>query len=208
MKISDTYDAWAESYDSMDNKTRDLEAEVLRSLFRNPHYGNILELGCGTGKNTGWLSQKADFVTALDFSAEMILRAEVKTDAKNVTFIHSDLNREWPIKPGWANLITCSLVMEHIEDLHSVFAQGAKALKSKGRFYVCELHPYRQYSGSRAHFKTGEELYEPKAYIHHLSDYLQASSASGFKLLELNEHFDDKTKENLPRLISLVFENA
>lgn len=208
MKISDTYDAWAKSYDSMDNKTRDLEAGVLRNLFQNPHYGNILELGCGTGKNTDWLSQKADFVTALDFSAEMILKAEVKTDAKNVTFIHTDLNSEWPVKPGWANLITCSLVLEHIEDLHFIFAQGAKALKRKGRFYVCELHPYKQYSGSRAKFETEDGLYQPKAYIHHLSDYLDASNANGFKLLELNEHFDDQAQENLPRLISLVFESA
>ncbi len=207
MKISDTYDAWAKSYDAMDNQTRDLEAGVLRNLFRNPHYGNILELGCGTGKNTGWLSQKADFVTALDFSAKMILKAEVKTDAKNVSFIQSDLTREWPVKPGWANLITCSLVLEHIEDLHFIFRQGAKALKRKGRFYLCELHPFKQYSGSRARFETEDGLQEPQTYIHHLSDYLNAAQNNGFTLLDLDEHFDDRAQDTLPRLVSLVFES-
>lgn len=54
MKISDSYDSWASSYDSGRNSTRDLEAEVLRETFLNPHYGNILEMTyilSGTAEN-------------------------------------------------------------------------------------------------------------------------------------------------------------
>lgn len=208
MKISDSYNAWASSYDAGKNNTRDLEAEVLRNTFLNPHYGNILELGCGTGKNTGWLSEKADFVIALDFSANMIARAKQKINAENVTFTEADLTAEWPVKPGWANLITCSLVLEHIEDLEHIFAEAARALKRNGKIYICELHPGRQYAGSRATFEREGEIHTPDAFTHHLSDFLDAAKVYKFKLLEINEFFDNNEKKEVPRLLSLVFENA
>lgn len=206
MKIDESYNSWAKSYDTMDNKTRDLEAEVLRKTFLNPHYGNILELGCGTGKNTGWLTQKADHVHALDFSSEMIARAQAKIEADNVTFTQTDINSKWPVRPGWSNLITCSLVLEHIEDLNFIFQEAARVLKRKGKFYICELHPGKQYAGSQARFESEEGVQKPQAFIHHISDYLNAAKNEGFTLLDFNEYFDDNNRENVPRLISLVFE--
>lgn len=208
MKTSDSYNTWASSYDSMSNKTRDLEGEVLRNTFLNPHYGNILELGCGTGKNTGWLAEKADFVTALDFSSNMIEKAREKIKAENVTFTEADLRVDWPVNPGWANLITCSLVLEHIEDLNFIFSEASRALKRNGKFYIGELHPGKQYAGSRARFETEEGIHVPEAFVHHLSDYLDAAKENKFTLLDLNEHFDDSKEENIPRLISLVFESG
>lgn len=208
MKIGDSYNSWAASYDSMENKTRDLEAEVLRNTFLNPHYGNILELGCGTGKNTGWLAEKADFVTALDFSPKMLSKAKQKIKAENVTFEEADINREWPVNPGWANLVTCSLVLEHIPDLEFIFSEASRALKRNGKFYICELHPGKQYAASRARFDTDNGQVMPEAFVHHLSDYLNAAKDQNFKLLDVNEHFYDREKENIPRLLSLVFENG
>lgn len=207
MKIGDSYNNWASSYDSGKNNTRDLEAEVLRNTFLNPHYGNILELGCGTGKNTGWLSEKADFVTALDISTKMIARAKQKVTAENVTFTEADLTAEWPVKPGWANLITCSLVLEHIKDLDFIFSEASRALKRNGKFYICELHPGKFYSGSKANFETETGVHTPQGFVHHLSDYLNAAKAHGFKLIEINEHFDEDKRE-IPRLLSLVFESG
>lgn len=207
MKIEDSYNSWAKSYDSVENKTRDLEAIVLRETFLNPHYGNVLELGCGTGKNTGWLSKKADFVTALDFSSEMIAKAQAKIEAENVTFSQSDITEQWPVKAGWSNLITCSLVLEHIDDLHFIFKEAARVLKRRGKFYICELHPWKQYQGKQAKFETDGATHLPEVFLHHISDYLNTAKAEGFHLLDLNEWFDDPQKKNVPRLISLVFES-
>lgn len=208
MSTSDSYNAWAGSYDSVKNKTRDLEAEVLRKTFLNPHYGNILELGCGTGKNTGWLAKKADDVTALDFSSEMIEKAKQKLHSENVIFTQTDITEPWPVKPGWANLIVCSLVLEHIENINFVFEEAVRALKRRGKFYLCELHPLKQYHGSQARFETEEGVVKhPEVFVHHTSDYLAAAKKAGFQLLDLNEHFDDREKENIPRLISFLFES-
>lgn len=208
ISTAESYDMWAASYDSMENRTRDLEGEVLRSTFLNPHYGNVLELGCGTGKNTGWLSKKADFVIAIDLSIKMLTRAKERVPAENVKFVEADITAEWSVKPGWANLITCSLVLEHVENLKVIFAEAARALKMNGKFYICELHPGRQYAGSRARFVTGEGMQYPPAFTHHLSDFLNAAKENEFKLLDVNEHFDEEDKKNVPRLLSLVFESG
>ena len=206
MSISDSYNSWADTYDAMDNKTRDLEAEVLRDSFLNPHYANILELGCGTGKNTGWLSEKADFVTAIDFSKEMISKAKDKMSAENITFVEADITSEWPVKPGWANIITCSLVLEHIKDFKFVFEEAERCLKRRGMFYICELHPFRQYNGSQAKFETSGGVHKPDAFTHHISEYLTCGKEVGLKLIDLNEHFDNDRKKEFPRLISIIFE--
>lgn len=205
-EINQSYDSWAATYDSVENKTRDLEARVLRQTFLNPHYGNILELGCGTGKNTQWLSKKADHVTAVDLSEEMISRAQKKTTSENVTFTRADITDTWPVKPGWANLIICSLVLEHIENLDPIFLQAQKVLKRTGYLYICELHPSKQYLGSRARFETEGGLQMPEAYVHHLSDYLNAAGAADFRLYEIREYFDEENRKDPPRLLSLIFE--
>jgi hypothetical protein len=80
-------------------------------------------------------------------------------------------------------------------------------LKRNGKFYICELHPGKQYAGSSAKFENKEGLQTPKAFVHHISDYLNAAKKNKFSLLDLNEYFDDREKENIPRLISLVFES-
>ena len=51
MNIKQAYNQWAGSYDSMENKTRDLEARALQYHTGNRQFDHILEAGCGTGKN-------------------------------------------------------------------------------------------------------------------------------------------------------------
>jgi ubiquinone/menaquinone biosynthesis C-methylase UbiE len=50
------YEGWAATYDQMTNPPRDLDAEVLRKIMEGRVGGRVLELGCGTGKNTVWLA--------------------------------------------------------------------------------------------------------------------------------------------------------
>ena len=69
MNIQSAYNAWAETYDTVLNKTRDLEAAAIRQLLADVPFAEVIELGCGTGKNTEWLAATAAHVTAVDFSA-------------------------------------------------------------------------------------------------------------------------------------------
>ena len=48
-------------------KNFDLKGNWKKDFFKNDH-PLVLELGCGSGKNTEWLITKADKLVGLDFS--------------------------------------------------------------------------------------------------------------------------------------------
>ena len=78
MDIRDAYTHWSETYDQDHNLTRDLDQSVSRQLLSGSSYASILEIGCGTGKNTVWLAELGEQVLALDFSEGMLARARQK----------------------------------------------------------------------------------------------------------------------------------
>ncbi|WP_010228236.1 class I SAM-dependent DNA methyltransferase [Gillisia marina] len=205
MSVQKAYNSWAESYDEMLNKTRDLEEKVIRETL-DGYYKSVVELGCGTGKNTAWLLQKCESLIAMDFSEAMLLKAQEKIESKKVSFKQQDLNIDWGLPEDSVDLVSCSLVLEHIKDLDAVFAKASKILKTDGQFYISELHPFKQYSGSKARFDDGNGIQELEVYVHHITDYTEAAAKNGFKLVQLKEWFDDDNKENIPRLVSFLFQ--
>ena len=54
-KIIDNYNVWAYQYDNNINPTRDLDKDVTKESLSNIDFFKVLELGCGSGKNTEWL---------------------------------------------------------------------------------------------------------------------------------------------------------
>ncbi len=205
MSIEKSYNSWAEQYDTNENKTRDLDRKATIETLSNYDFENVLELGCGTGKNTAWLITKAKFIIGLDFSEEMLSKAKSKINSDKIKFVQADLKKSWEIQNEFADLITCSLTLEHIKELDFIFNQAYQKLKPNGKFFLCELHPARQYLGSKAKYETGKGIEELEVYIHHISEYLISAKNNSFKLLELNEWFDNQPENEVPRLISFVF---
>ncbi len=203
MQVRDAYNQWAVAYDNVSNATRDLEKIAAQQMLSSYHYRQVLELGCGTGKNTQWLSEKADALIALDFSEAMLAAAKKKVTSPRVTFQQADLTVPWEAPSGWADLITCSLVLEHIEHLPFIFEQAADTLKDGGHFYLCEYHPFKQYSGKKARFETEQDLVEIDAFVHHFTDYTNAAKAAGLSVVEVKEWFDNDN--DMPRLLAFVF---
>src|SRR6476659_3491077 len=68
MSIQNAYNEWSDTYDTDQNLTRDLDQKVTREALTNLHFESILEIGCGTGKNTTFLAQVGTRVHAMDFS--------------------------------------------------------------------------------------------------------------------------------------------
>lgn len=207
MKTKEGYKRWAKIYDTNENKTRDLEKKVAQTTLKQ-HYPHIIELGCGTGKNTAWLLNQAESMVAVDFSEPMLQIAQEKIQNDKVSFKIADITQKWDFVDKPANLITCSLILEHIEALTPVFEQVYQNLLPQGQFYLCEYHPFKQYMGKRAKFEIGEETIELERYIHNVSEYLHLAQNQGFTCLSLQEHFDDNDTKNVPRLLSLLFEKA
>ena len=206
MSIQAAYNEWSETYDTDRNLTRDLDQQVMSETLANQHFESILEIGCGTGKNTMFLAQIGTRVHALDFSQGMIEKAKEKVNAANVRFEMADLTEKWPGEDQAYDLIVCNLVLEHIEDLSFIFAEALRVLVEGGKFFVNELHPFRQYEGKKARFQSGENVAEVPAFVHNISDFLNAAASHGLRLVKLNERWHTEDESKPPRIISFLFE--
>src|SRR5574341_1281021 len=208
MDIQKAYDDWSETYDEDENLTRDLDRQAVEEVLAGLHLESILELGCGTGKNTPFLAQIGRRVHAVDFSAGMIRKAKENVKAENVEFAWMDITQRWPFDDGSFDLVVCCLVLEHVADLSFVFSEASRTLKAKGRFLVNELHPFRQYEGKKARFYRGGEKVEVAAFVHHISDFLNAAASHGLRLVSLNEYWHTADEGKPPRLASFMFEKG
>jgi ubiquinone/menaquinone biosynthesis C-methylase UbiE len=204
MNNKQAYNKWAESYDDIPNKTRDLEAIAIRKVLGKSNYKKVLELGCGTGKNTKWLLTKAEEVVAVDFSEEMLSKAKEKIKSSNVAFIKFNIKKEWRATKPKYDLATCSLILEHIKDIDFIFRQAHRVLKKDGLFYIGELHPQKQYLGSKARFEKGKRTVVLNCYVHNISDFTRYAIKNHFKCLEIRDWFD-KDNSSVPRLLTMVF---
>jgi len=199
------YNHWSATYDAVENKTRDLEKRACEEVLSSIEFETVLELGGGTGKNTGWLAERAQTVISIELSERMQAVAKAKVQLANVEFRLGDIRHQWTFVDEKVDLITCSLILEHIEDLGPVFEKAAAILNRKGNFYVCELHPFKQYTGSKARFELDGETKVLDCYQHHTTDYTNAACATGFSLSQLDEWFDDEDRGQIPRLVSFLF---
>jgi ubiquinone/menaquinone biosynthesis C-methylase UbiE len=208
MSVHEAYNAWAGSYDDDRNLTRDLDRQATSALLGEQRYRAMLELGCGTGKNTALFARLAGAVQALDFSEGMLRQARAKLQHEHVRFEQADLTRPWPCPDASVDLVSANLVLEHIEDLGFIFGEAARCLAPGGQLFVSELHPFKQYLGSKARYQQGETTAEIPAFVHHLSDFLGAAEAHGLSLRSLREWWHAEDTALPPRLLTLLFEKT
>ncbi|HMA24670.1 MAG TPA: class I SAM-dependent methyltransferase, partial [Gemmatimonadaceae bacterium] len=217
-EIARAYDRWATRYDVDDNRTRDLDARVLRESDLAVNGRDVLELGCGTAKNTVWLAERARRVVGLDFSRGMLEVARSRLATGNVELIEHDVQTRWPVSDGEFDLVVADLILEHLENVTPVFAEAARVLRPGGTMFMCELHPYRQWRGGQAHFTdewSGETIFAP-AYAHSIAEYVNAGIGAGLELRRLDEWMDEEAHgpadtareavRRLPRLVSIRFD--
>lgn len=208
-EIASAYNDWAETYDAVQNVTRDLAATALRQIKINLDGRRVIEVGCGTGRNTEWLAQAGPRnIRGVDFSEAMLGKARTRVSDPRVSFVQHDVLTPWPIESESADVVIAMLILEHVDNLALVFAEAARVLAPGGEFFLCELHPMRQLSGGQAQFtnaKTGErELVT--AFIHDVSDYVNTALSCGFELRQMGEWRDPNSPaDSQPRLLSLLF---
>ncbi len=204
-QVRDAYDGWAETYDEMPNLTRDLDAVLLRRDLSGRDLGDVLELGCGTGKNTRWLMRHAQSVIGLDLSPGMLARCRQRVDGVDAR--QADLTERWPLEDRSVDVVLADLVLEHVQDLEHVAREAARVLRPGGGVRLAEFHPRRQQEGKAARFDDGEgQEVRPTAFVHSTDSYVGAFYSAGFAFEALAEprHPDDELSRP-PRLLVLEF---
>jgi 2-polyprenyl-3-methyl-5-hydroxy-6-metoxy-1,4-benzoquinol methylase len=95
-------------------------------------------------------------------------------------------------------------VLEHIEDLDDIFRKVSKVIAPNGLVYVGELHPFKQYAGTKARFETEEGLHVVTCFTHNISDFTGAAKNNGFHIEDIIERFDDGNRDSIPRILTLL----
>ncbi|RMZ91724.1 hypothetical protein DV736_g1062, partial [Chaetothyriales sp. CBS 134916] len=193
------YDRWASVYDTDGNFLVALDAQELRTLF--PRFVSdistappwrVVDLGCGTGRNTGLIAETGGVgeIAAVDASSGMLQRARDRLGTAAgpgggpvLTFEVFDLinDAQPPTAVLKADAVVSTLVLEHIPcDIY--FSQVAKILKPGGVLLLTNMHSDMG-KISQAGFVdpvTGEKI-RPTSYAHTVEELKRAAEQHGLE---------------------------
>ena len=100
----------------------------------------VLDLACGQGVFSRYLSQRKIKVTGLDTSEEMIRFAQSRSDT-SIRFEHADAQDPQALPGKTFDAVVCLLALQNIESLLPVMRNVKRWLKPGGRFVMVTTHP-------------------------------------------------------------------
>lgn len=107
--------------------------------------GNVLEIGCGTGRGVGILADKVSAYTGVDKNTELM--AELGQKYPNFTFIDMFLPPLQDLPSNHFDYVISFQVIEHIEPDNFFLEEAARVLKPGGKLYLTTVN--RLFSLSR-----------------------------------------------------------
>lgn len=197
-----TYDLWAQHYDTDGNFLTALDSNEMKtllpkflSMLKPPNplaRSKIIDLGCGTGRNTVHLLNLPDIddVVALDLSPKMLDIAQHRiktTDPKdtNVVFEVYDMLKtpSPPVAALGATAVISTLVVEHIP-LPEFFKAVSAILNPGGLLLLTNMHSDMG-SVTQAGFVdpgTGQRI-RPTSYAHSVDNIVSEAEIQGFEVI-------------------------
>ncbi|HUS32604.1 MAG TPA: class I SAM-dependent methyltransferase [Kofleriaceae bacterium] len=175
------YDRWAPTYDHDPNSVVAATSWVLDRAPLGVADADVLELGCGTGRNIPRiLGEGARSYLGLDGSHGMLTIAAQRYQDPRVTFGVTDLTAQWAL-PKQFDFALIVLVLEHLPILDPLLVSLARAIRPGGRVRIVDLHPERIASGSFAHFQDGTTSVHFSSVAHAVPMLCAGLEAVGFE---------------------------
>ena len=119
----------------------------------------ILDVGCGSGRWTKYISQKAAFVEAVDPSDAVYVARRMLSDVKNTRVTKAGVDN-LPFDDNSFDLVFSLGVLHHIPDTEDALKKCVAKVKKGGYFLV---YLYYDLSGKSAVYR----------FIHRLSEYIR-----------------------------------
>ena len=139
------WDQAAQWYDALVGlKGSEYQKEVIfpgaLRLMQSKKGETVLDLACGQGVFSRYLSQRKMKVTGLDTSEEMIRFAQSRSDA-SIRFEQGDAQDAQVLSGKTFDAVVCLLALQNIESLLPVMCNVRRWLKPEGRFVMVTTHP-------------------------------------------------------------------
>jgi SAM-dependent methyltransferase len=184
------YDLWAETYDTTPNPVVAMDARHTIKLLAPRADEQILDAGCGTGRNLRAMTAAGSQAVGLDFSLGMLKVA--RRNNPQAPLVQADLQKPHPLRASCFDAVLCALIGEHLSDLPTVFREAHDALKPRGRYIFSVYHPELAAAGKEANFEHQETEYRFGAFRYTVADYLNLLDDVGFKSLQKYEFSGDE----------------
>jgi SAM-dependent methyltransferase len=125
----------------------------------------VLDVGCGHGVLAGRLFDRGAQVVGVDGSAEFIARAEAS--CPGARFLRHDLARGLPALEQTFDLITATMVLMDIPDLHPLFRGLHARCRHGTRLIITITHPCFFFSDLSQDTADGSWFRKVKTYLTH-----------------------------------------
>lgn len=197
------YDRWAASYDSDGSPLVEATAWVLDRSPIGCAGADVIELGCGTGRNVRRvLSEGARTYMGVDGSLGMLSIASAHHHDPRVSFAHADLMMPWaPHRMFDVALVV--LLLEHLPILDVMCETLGRIMRPGGKVRIVDMHPERIATGSLAHFHDGATEVRFASIAHPVNALAAALEATGFEVVRRDWLASDALVNAVPRLTPL-----
>lgn len=177
------YDAWAATYDAVDNPLVAMSTFAVEEAARNWSGARVLELGCGTARNAlPILSAGAREYVGLDASSEMLERGRIRTNNDpRIRLLVGDVTA--PPRESFDAAMFC-LVLEHFENLAAPLTAAANALRPGGELAIFELHPAWWHDGAKAHYVVDGTERALASWPHDENEFARTLADSDLELIK------------------------
>lgn len=175
----DSAEYYNQNADEYFKKTVDLDLQVYLDYFLEfiPEDSDILDLGCGSGRDSAYFLSLGYNVTALDSSKEMCNLASVHSGENVLHMTFAEMDFEDVFDGIWAN---ASLLHVPYEEMPEILSKIVRSLKKGGLLYMTLR--YGEFEGIK------DERYYTDYRTRKIKDLI--SSCEGLDLIEVKKYED------------------
>jgi cytosine/adenosine deaminase-related metal-dependent hydrolase/ubiquinone/menaquinone biosynthesis C-methylase UbiE len=134
------FSRWAEVYDAQPNPLLLLEERRARPILPPVSGGDVLDVGCGTGR---WLTHLEALspasLTGVDSSTTMLERAREKVHP-TTKLQHGDCSA-LPGKDASYTFVMASFLLSYLKDLEAFACECARIVRPEGWMVISDMHP-------------------------------------------------------------------
>ncbi|WP_354700444.1 tRNA methyltransferase [Paraconexibacter sp. AEG42_29] len=181
------YGQWIATYEDTVRDEMDLALLERLTTVDWAAAADVADLGCGTGRTGAWLDARgARGIDGVDLTPEMLERAHARGIFRSLA--EADV-RASGLTAGAYDLVSTSLVDEHLPALEPLYAEAFRLARPGGAYVLVGIHPFFLIaSGMPTHFDAADgEAVAIETHLHLLGDHVAAAHAAGWVLAELHE---------------------
>ncbi|KAJ7184656.1 methyltransferase small domain protein [Mycena filopes] len=192
LPVTEAYERWAQTYDSDGNVLQLLDSELvdelLPTLLSDP-VESIVDLGCGTGRNTEKLLryQNIQRIYGLDATPAMLAQAKERMTMEDprLSLHQYDILTNSPtsesLLPASVDAVISTLVIEHLPSLPAFFNRAHAMLRVGGWIFVTNMHEDMGAITGAGFVDEGGVRVTMDKFVHTIADVENAALACGFR---------------------------